>query len=301
MAYSDVAFIRYHAWVLSGPCRIEGHELVSGWAEERDAFIRAFAGAFIFGVPLLFTMEMWWIGEHGDAWKLLAFLGVALLANFGLAYAAGFKRETTLGSHIDEAIDAMAVGIVGATVMLTILNQIRPGDPLGSIVGKIALQAVPLSIGASVANQVFSEDRSRQGNDNGEEPMPAWQGVVSDVGATAIGGVFIGASIAPTDEIPKIAAALDYWHLIALVAFSLLLSYGIVFASGFDGQRAEGPFQHPFTETMLAYIVSLVISFIALYLFNQIMLDAPLLTIVEQVIVLSVPTTIGGAAGRLVV
>ena len=278
---------------------------MTGWADERDAFIRAFAGAFIFGVPLLFTMEMWWIGEHGDARKLLALLGVALLANFGLAYAAGFKRETTFVSHVDEAVDAMAVGIAGAAIMLTILNQIRPGDPIGSIVGKIALQAVPLSIGASAANQVFTEGRSRHGNGNGEQsgddPMPAWQGLFSDVGATAIGGVFVGASIAPTDEIPMIAAALDYWHLIAVVAFSLLLSYGIVFASGFDLQRAEGPFQHPFTDTMLSYLVSLVISFIALYLFNQVMLDDPLLTIVEQVIVLSVPTTIGGAAGRLVV
>lgn len=278
---------------------------MNGWAEERDAFIRAFAGAFIFGVPLLFTMEMWWIGEHGDAWKLLAFLGVALVANFGLSYAAGFRRETTFVSHIDEAVDAMAVGIVGAAVMLTILNQVSPGDPIGSIVGKIALQAVPLSIGASVANQVFGEGRTRQGNGNGDgnggQRMTASQELFSDVGATAIGGVFVGASIAPTDEIPMISAALDYWHLIALVAFSLLLSYGIVFASGFDRNRAEGPFQHPFTETMLAYVVSLVISFIALYLFNQVMMDDPLLTIVERVIVLSVPTTIGGAAGRLVI
>lgn len=278
---------------------------MNGWAEERDAFIRAFAGAFIFGVPLLFTMEMWWIGEHGDAWKLLAFLGVALVANFGLSFAAGFRRETTFVMHIDEAVDAMAVGIVGAAVMLTIMNQVRPGDPLGSIVGKIALQAVPLSIGASVANQVFDEGRGRQGNGNGDhagvEPLPRWQELFSDVGATAIGGVFVGASIAPTAEIPMISAALDYWHLIALVAFSLLLSYGIVFASGFDRNRAEGPFQHPFTETMLAYVVSLVISFIALYLFNQVMMDDPLLTIVEQVIVLAVPTTVGGAAGRLVI
>jgi putative integral membrane protein (TIGR02587 family) len=280
---------------------------VNGWADERDAFIRAFAGAFIFGVPLLFTMEMWWIGEHGDAWKLLAFLGVALLANFGLAYVAGFKRETTFVSHIDQAVDAMAVGIVGAAVMLTILNQVRPGDPIGSIVGKIALQAVPLSIGASVANQVFGKGRTRQGdgngegNGNGDSPMTARQGLLSDVGATAIGSVFLGASIAPTDEIPLIAAALDYWHLLAIIAFTLLLSYGIVFASGFDRQSAEGPFQHPFTETMLAYVVSLGLSFMALYFYNQIMFDDPLLTIVEQVIVLAFPATVGGAAGRLVV
>ena len=272
---------------------------MTGWANERDAFIRAFSGAYIFGIPLLFTMEMWWIGKHADTWKILALLIIALIANFGLAYAAGFKRDTTFVTHIDEAIDAMAVGIIGGALVLLILNRIAPGDPIGSVLGKITLQAVPLSIGASVANQVFSGRRN--GDDDGGDPLSPWQGFLSDIGATAIGGVFIGASIAPTEEIPMIAAGLDYWHLLALIVFSLLLSYGIVFASGFDSQRAEGPLQNPFAETMLAYVVSLGISFLSLYLFNQVMLDDPLLSIAEQVIVLGLPTTVGGAAGRLVV
>lgn len=276
---------------------------MSAWTDERDAFIRAFSGAYIFGIPLLFTMEMWWIGEHASAWHLLIFLGVALVANFGLTYAAGFKRESSFSTTIDEAIDAVAVGFVGATIMLVILNQVRFGQALDTMLGKITIQAVPLSIGASVANQVFGSregDRSRNGKNNGHQ-LKRWQALFSDVGATAIGGVFIGASIAPTEEIPMIAAALDYWHLIAVVTFSLLLSYGIVFASGFDGTQDDGPFQHPFTETMLAYVVSITISLAALYLFGQISFDDPLLSIVEQVIVLGVPTTVGGAAGRLVV
>ncbi len=273
------------------------------WKDELDNFVRAFSGAYIFGVPLIFTMEMWWIGEFIGTWHLLTLLGVALAANIGLSYVAGFKRESTFRTTIDEAIDAVAVGVVGAAVMLTVLNQIRPDESPEAILGKIALQAVPLSIGASVANQVFGtgrDQRSRRGPDDGE-PMPAREAFLSDVGATAIGGVFIGASIAPTEEIPMIAAALSYSHLLAVVGFSLVVSYGIVFASGFDDQEAEGPFQHPFTETMLAYAVSLLVSFAALYLFGQISFDDPVLSIVEQVIVLGVPTTVGGAAGRLVV
>lgn len=276
---------------------------VDAWKEELDAFLRAFAGAYIFGVPLLFTMEMWWIGEYATVGQLLSFIGVALVANLGLTYAAGFKLESTFTTTIDETVDAVAVGIVGATVMLLVLNQIRPGDPLDVVLGKITLQAVPLSIGASVANQVFGtrkDQKNRAGNDTGDRLSP-WQAFFSDVGATIIGGVFIGASIAPTEEIPMIAAALDYWHLIAVVAFSLLVSYGIVFASGFDGELDEGLFQHPFTETMLAYLVSLGVSFGALYLFGQIAFDDPLLSIAEQVLVLAVPTTVGGAAGRLVI
>ena len=66
----------------------------------QDGGRRAFAGAFIFGVPLLFTMEMWWIGEYLDRWKLGAFLLVAFAANVGLSWAAGFKRETSFGSAV---------------------------------------------------------------------------------------------------------------------------------------------------------------------------------------------------------
>ncbi len=125
---------------------------MGAWAQERDDFIRAFSGAYIFGIPLLFTMEMWWIGQYADLWKLLVFLGLAFIANLGLTYAAGFKRRSTFGTTVNQAVDAVAVGIVAASIMLLLLNQIRLSEPLDSIVGKIVVLTVPLSIGASVAN-----------------------------------------------------------------------------------------------------------------------------------------------------
>ncbi|HEV2073516.1 MAG TPA: TIGR02587 family membrane protein [Thermomicrobiales bacterium] len=275
---------------------------MGAWAQERDDFIRAFSGAYIFGIPLLFTMEMWWIGQYADLWKLLVFLGLAFAANLGLTYAAGFKRRSTFGTTVNQAVDAVAVGIVAATIMLLLLNQIRLTEPLDSIVGKIVVQAVPLSIGASVANQIFGKrgEKSRQGESHGE-PMGPWHSFFSDVGATIIGGIFIGFSIAPTDEVPLIASALDYHHLVAVIGFSLLVSYMIVFASGFDQASPQGLFQRPFTETMLAYLVSLLVSFLALYLFDQIEMGDPVLSMLEKTLVLGVPATVGGAAGRLVI
>jgi putative integral membrane protein (TIGR02587 family) len=271
------------------------------WAQELNDLVRAFSGAYIFGVPLLFTMEMWWIGEYGDRWKLLAFLVLGLASNLALTYAAGFKRETTFRNTINQAVEATAVGIVAATVMLLVLNRIRPGDPLHSVLGMIVIQAVPLSIGASVANEVFGRwgEKRREGNAEGVQ-LKQWQELFSDVGATAIGGIFVGFSIAPTEEIPMLAAGLDYFHLALLVGFSLLLSYGIVFESGFDGGQPEGLFQRPITETTLAYVVSLLVAVVSLYLFNQIETGQPLQSVIEQTLVLGLPITIGGAAGRLV-
>jgi uncharacterized membrane protein len=73
-----------------------------------------------------------------------------------------------------------------------------------------------------------------------------------------LGALFLSFSIAPTDEISMLAAELDYAHALALIALSLLLTYVIVFASGFGtGQHEQqGPFQSPLTETVLAYVLS---------------------------------------------
>jgi putative integral membrane protein (TIGR02587 family) len=126
---------------------------------------------------------------------------------------------------------------------------------------------------------------------------------VADFGATIIGAIFLSFSIAPTDEIPMLAAELDYSHSLALIGLSLLLSYIIVFASGFGAGQHEqpGPFQSPLTETVLAYVLSLLVALISLSLFDQIALDDPLGHVVAMVLVLGLPATIGGAAGRLVV
>lgn len=276
---------------------------MNAWRDELSDVLRAFAGAYIFGIPLLFTMEMWWIGEYISTFNLVALLIVALAVNFGLTRVAGFKTESTIRETFEETIEAIAIGIVAATLMLLILNQIRFDEDGLVILGKILVQAVPLSIGASVTNQVFGprwQQKSKSG-DQTSKPLSPLQALLSDIGATATGGLFLGVSIAPTEEVPMIAAGLDSWHLLSIVVFSVVISYVIVFASGFDQQPAAGIFQRPFTETMLSYVVSLSVAFLALYLFNQIALGDPFRLTAEQVLVLGLPTTIGGAAGRLVI
>lgn len=277
------------------------------WAREVDNFARAFSGAYIFGVPLLFTMEMWWIGEHLDRRKLFAFLALAFVANLGLSYIAGFRyeridRRRSLRAAMDQAIDTVAVGIAAATIMLLVLNRLDLSGPLDRALGMIAIQAVPLSIGAAVANEVFGRpgERHRMGADVTAD-MGQVEGLVSDVGATIIGGLFVGFSITPTDEVPMIAAGLEAAHMLALVGFSLLVSYTIVFLSEFDTPRPKGLFQGPVTEMVLTYLVSLGVAVIALYLFDQIEITDPLTLTHQQTLVLGVPTTVGGAAGRLIV
>jgi putative integral membrane protein (TIGR02587 family) len=289
--------------------------VVSAWRQEVSDFVRALSGAFLFGTPLLFTMEMWDLGATVAPWRLLLFLLVALLASAGLAYSTGFRHQEghpSLVASLEEAVDAVAVGVVASVCVLLALNRISLGDPPGVAAGKVAVQTVPLALGASVASAVFARGGRRGDDEQGSSggsggaaragPGP-WTATLIDVGATMVGAVFVCVSIVPTDEVPLLASGMTYWHELALIALTLVVSYAIVFASGFDpegNERPEGILQHPLSETAVAYVVSLAISLVALVLFNRVTPGEPLGFAVAQTLVLAFPAAVGGAAGRLV-
>ena len=273
---------------------------------EFDVLARAAGGAMLFGMPLLFTMEMWWIGEHLSRFHLTGFLAITFLLNVALAHLSGFRRKTeTFTGDVAQAIEAMAVGIVVSLATLATLGRIHGDLPLESVLGMVAVQAIPLSLGAMVANLVFSPDSDRvHGEDGGKLGTPRTE-FLSDVGATFAGAIFVGFALAPTAEIPMLAAGLDSWNLVGMVVFSLVAGYLIVFASGFDPSHhrthRDGLFQGPFSETVLASVVSMIAAFAMLVGFGQLSLDDPPSIIVTKLLVLAVPASIGGAAGRVVV
>jgi putative integral membrane protein (TIGR02587 family) len=285
------------------------------WAQELDDLAEAFSGAFIFGMPLLFTMEMWWIGTYTELWRLLIFMGLALVVNTMLAYISGFKEERTFVASVMQAIEAVAVGAVASTVVLLVLNRIALDEPLDSILGKIVIQSIPLGIGASAANAILNRggggqsssggSEGEQGSQGGSRKAGRLQAILLTLGASIGGGILVGFSIAPTQEVPMLANELDSWHQMALIALTLVVTYLIVFESGFsprsgngEGSKERQAFGHPITETILSYIVALLVALAALYLFDQIRAADPLLDILTKVLVLGTPTAIGGAAGR---
>lgn len=128
---------------------------------------------------------------------------------------------------------------------------------------------------------------------------------LADIGATLIGAMIIAFNIAPTDEIPMLAAAISPPWQLAIIAASLLISYGIVFVAGFTYQakrhQQRGFFQRPLSETVMAYLVSLVASAFMLFFFHKLSFDDPWSVWLGYTLVLGLPATVGGAAGRLAV
>ena len=275
----------------------------SSWRSEATDLARAASGGLLFGIPLLYTMEVWWTGTHSRPGQGLMALVVASVPLLLLNHTEGFRSSgrVRIVDAVVDTVEALAVGLVVVTVILVVLREITTATPADVIVGKIVYEAVPFAIGAGVAKHFFRE--RRDASDDGDTPSTRLDATVADVGATTIGAVFVSLNIAPTDEVPMLAAAMGPQWLLGLVGLSLLVSYGIVFVAGFAGQakrrQSEGLLQHPVTETMACYVVALLSSGAMLWFFQQ--ASGPWHLTLSHIVVLGLPAAVGGAAGRLAI
>ncbi|HEY9735401.1 MAG TPA: DUF2391 family protein, partial [Trichocoleus sp.] len=135
-------------------------------------------------------------------------------------------------------------------------------------------------------------------------PTPTRE-ALRDIGATLVGAIILASNIAPTDEVSMLEAAITPPWLLVMIGVSLVLSYCIVFAAGFAAQRKrrqqQGIFQRPITETVITYLVSLLSATLMLWFFHRVGPGDPWSLWFKQTIILGLPATIGGAAGRLAI
>jgi putative integral membrane protein (TIGR02587 family) len=279
------------------------------WGVELVDLVRAASGGLLFGIPLLYTMEMWWVGNHTTPAQTLLVLGLIFVPVFVLNRTSGFRstKDVRMADAVKDTVEAVALGIVLVAAVLFLLREIRPDTPLQIALAKIVYEAVPFCLGIGVAAHFLRRGRTDGDDDeNGEsadDEETRMSSTAADVGASVIGSVFVAFNIAPTDEIPMIHAQLSAPWLVAFMGASLLASYGIVFVAGFTDQDRrhmhEGALQHPVTETVVSYLIALGCAALMLWLFQRI--DGPWDETLGKVIVLGLPAAIGGAAGRLAI
>jgi putative integral membrane protein (TIGR02587 family) len=254
---------------------------------------RAAAGAVVFGLPLMMTMEMWQLGFHMDRLKLALFLVVIALTVFGLARFAGFRDDTDVADDLLDALAALAVGFVVSAVLLALFGLLTPATAPGEAVGMIAIQAAPASFGAVLANKQL---RARGEGEQKEDRA----GYLGQLFLMAAGALFFAFNVAPTEEMILIGFKMTPWHALALVGVSLLALHALVFAVGFAGQEQhERPLLAFFHFSLAGYGVALAISLYILWTFGRV--DGSLSDTVRSVVVLGFPAALGAAAARLVV
>ncbi len=287
------------------------------WAVELQAILRGAAGSFLFGIPLLYTVEVWAIGSSTDSLRLLAVQAVTFVVVLLLTQIEGFRRSLSIRplETVLESIEALGIGIICAAIALGLLRRITLETPLSEALGKLIFEGVPFSLGVTLARSTLDRRRSSQRRTlDADLVIPAvamglrntvgnaFKDTLVDIDATLIGAIVIAFSIAPTEEIPIIASALPTLWLLLVMAASLLISYIIVFASGFTNRRERsqrGLLLSPMAETLLAYIVVLVASALMLIFFQQLSGNDPWQEWLGNIIVLGLPASVGGAAGRI--
>jgi putative integral membrane protein (TIGR02587 family) len=290
----------------------------SARSQEINDLIKGASGGFLFGVPLLYTMEVWFIGSQVEPLVLLYILGSTYTVIFLLTRTEGFRRNKSkhLTETAIESIEALAIGIICATLMLILLQQINRSTSLHEGLGKIVFEGVPFSIGVALSRSILRGDRelSKPSTTDNSQPFSSnkkagdggvCQDTLSDLSATLIGATIIAFAIAPTDEVPMLAASTSPPWLLAIVATSLIISYGIVFIAGFSNQKKrrqqQGFFQRPSGETVFSYLVSLLAAVLMLWFFHQLSWDDPWQLWLRYTLILGLPATIGGAAGRIAI
>lgn len=292
----------------------------NAWLKEIGDLVRGSSGGFLFGIPLVYTMEVWWIGSFIKPSEMLIALALTFFLVFWLTRTEGFRRTRTphFSAYFADSVEALAIGLVCATFLLILLREITFSTPLNEALGKLVIESVPFSIGVAMARAFLSGDRYSPTED--EETTPKndsppkkrssldamnLNATLEDIGATLTGALVVAFNVAPTDEVPMLAAATTPLSLLAIIAVSLGVSYSIVFVAGFTQQakrqHQRGIFQRPLSETVMAYLVSLGASACMLLFFHQLTWNDPGSLWLEYTLVLGLPATIGGAAGRLAV
>ncbi|HSJ15738.1 MAG TPA: TIGR02587 family membrane protein [Longimicrobiales bacterium] len=261
---------------------------------------RAFGGAVFFSLPLLMTMEMWQFGFYLDRVRIGLLLVLILPLLIVLARFSGFMLTSSWLEDVVDGVIALGVGVAAAATIMLTLDLLGPGMSLREITGKIALQAVPGSFGAVLANSQFSADRAEQRH---EKALRRRAGYPAQLLFMAVGAVFLAFNIAPTEEIVLLSARLGPAHAFSVLLLTLILMHAFVFGSRFRGmpERPEGMsgISLFLRYTLVGYAIALLVSGYVLWTFGTLGPQSGGNGAVGLV-VLGLPAGLGTAAARLV-
>ncbi len=267
--------------------------------------LRAVGGGLLVGLPLLFTMEMWFHSFLLPSWKIVVLLAVSFVVVIGYSAVSGFRRERSWTQLLVDSLETMGIAVIVSAVAMLLLGRIGPDVGLRDAIGKVALEAIPVAFGVSLASSQLAaagdEDEDEQGSTAGDG---AGVGPFSRLMVAAGGALLFALNVAPTEEPVLLGVEAPWWLLVLVAAATLAMTLAIVFYADFRGGRAagepDGPLSRPLTETVAAYAVSLVVSLLLLWSFGRTD-GASLAAIAGMTIMLAVLASFGAAAGRLLV
>lgn len=265
---------------------------------------RGGAGAMLFALPMLMTMEMWYLGIYMDRDRLLLLMVVNCPLLVLLSHRLGFERTVTWRQALRDAVVAYAIGILASAAILTLFGVLKGQMSVDTLLGKIAVQSVPASIGALLGrSQLGDTSGGDEQEDDSADRAEQQTGYATELFMMAVGALFLSLNVAPTEEMILISYKMSDWHALVMIIASIALMHAFVYALSFVGGHAlspQTPGWHALVRfTMPGYGIALTISFYTLWTFERLD-DQSALMIAMSVIVLGLPAALGAAAARLI-
>ncbi|MGO8067176.1 TIGR02587 family membrane protein [Rhizobium leguminosarum] len=267
---------------------------------------RGIAGALLFALPMFMTMEMWELGFYMDRSRLFLLLIVNIPLLVILSDRIGFERTSTWRQAIRDASIAYGLGVLGSALILIAMGVLKYDQSPHEIIGIIAIQAIPASIGAMLGRSQLGGQSDGDDAKEGDSDDPVHERETSYAGELflmAVGALFLNLNVAPTEEMILLSYKMTPWHALLMIAASLAVMHGFVYALSFKGSHdlAEGmPSWHAFVRfTLPGYVIAGLISAYCLWTFHRTD-DIGSTQILMAVVVLSFPGAIGAAAARLI-
>lgn len=262
---------------------------------------RGTAGALLFALPMLMTMEMWFLGLYINPWRLLLLCVLNIPLLFLLARRIGFENIHSWGQALRDAITAYGLGIIVSAAVLLLFGILDDQLTASRAVAKVALQSVPASIGALLGRSQLGQHSDD--DDEEDDEYSGETGYLHELFMMMVGALFLSLNVAPTEEMILIAYKVTPYHILALSLLSIAVMHGFVYALHFKGshQLDEGQqwWQSFIRFTLPGYVVAIAISIYTLWTFER--LDHTSLSqIMNAAVILGVPASIGAASARLI-
>lgn len=250
----------------------------------------------IFAIPMFMTMEMWELGSAMSSGRLALLLALTVPMLVGLSWISGFEETATPLDDVVDAFVAIAIGAAVSAIALTLVGALRYDRGVLPTFGQIALQTVPASIGALLAESTFGaarEEREREQRGNS---------YLGELLLMLVGALFLALNIAPTEEVILIAYRLAPWQTVVLALVSLLVTHLFVLAVAHrERKTGEGDMRGQLflRFTVVGYAIVLLVSGYVLWSFGRVDGVTPQHALASA-LVLAFPATIGAAAARLI-
>ncbi len=190
----------------------------------------------------------------------------------------------------------MGLSVLIAAVVLYVLGRLEPELGIATVVGRVALQAIPVAFGTALAATILSDAE----DGGGREAV----GPVGELFVAAGGALYFALNIAPTDEVRVIGSEADTPLVLVAIGVSLAMGLATLLtihrARGSRSWLGNGPLNGPIGETIASYAVALLVSYGLLWSFDTVH-GLGLRALVGHVVMLGVVAAFGAAAGRVLV